>query len=225
MESLPKIISITFILTTIATVYFFFRATRSLPVILFAIAPWMLFQMVISLLGFYQTTDTMPPRFAMAVIPPLLLIAALFLTATGRRFIDAMDTSMLTLLHIVRIPVELVLFQLFVHSLIPEVMTFEGRNFDIVSGLTAPLIYYFGYVKKVLPRSVMITWNIVCLALLINIVSHAALSLPGPFQQMSFDQPNRAVLYYPFIWLPSLVVPLVLLSHLVSLRQLTRSRL
>lgn len=24
-------------------------------------------------------------------------------------------------------------------------MTFEGRNFDILSGLSAPLVYYFGF--------------------------------------------------------------------------------
>jgi hypothetical protein len=47
-------------------------------------------------------------------------------------------------------------------------------------------------------------------------------SLPHfPFQQFAFDQPNIAVLYFPFIWLPSCVVPLVLLSHLAAIRQLS----
>jgi hypothetical protein len=220
MESLPKIIPLAFIFTTIATVYFFYRAIRSLPVVLFGVVPWLLFQMVISLLGFYQTTGTMPPRFAMAIVPPLVIIVALFLTDAGRKFIDKMDMSMLTLLHVVRIPVELVLFQLFAYSFVPEVMTFEGRNFDILSGLTAPVVYYYGYIKKSIPDRIMIVWNVLCLALLVNVVVHAALALPSPLQQIAFDQPNRAVLYYPFIWLPACVVPLVLLAHLVTLRQL-----
>jgi hypothetical protein len=37
---------------------------------------------------------------------------------------------------------------------------------------------------------------------------------------MAFDQPNIAILYFPFVWLPSVVVPGVLLAHLVSLRKL-----
>lgn len=93
-------------------------------------------------------------------------------------------------------------------------MTFEGRNFDILSGLTAPIIFYFGFVTKQLDRKVILIWNFICLALLINIVVVAILSAPFPFQQFAFDQPNIAVLYFPFNWLPSCVVPLVLLSHL-----------
>ncbi|HVF96549.1 MAG TPA: hypothetical protein VM871_04480, partial [Flavisolibacter sp.] len=40
----------------------------------------------------------------------------------------------------------------------------------------------------------------------------------------AFDQPNIAVLYFPFIWLPSFIVPVVLLSHLVCIRQLLKWR-
>jgi hypothetical protein len=95
-------------------------------------------------------------------------------------------------------------------------MTFEGRNFDIISGITAPLIYYFGYHQKVLSNKLMLTWNILCIGLLLNIVINAVLSAPFAFQQFAFEQPNIAVLYFPFNWLPSLVVPLVLFAHLAN---------
>jgi hypothetical protein len=39
-------------------------------------------------------------------------------------------------------------------------------------------------------------------------------------QQIAFDQPNIGVMYFPFVWLPACIVPLVLLSHLASLYQL-----
>ncbi|MEO8588376.1 MAG: hypothetical protein ABI432_03330 [Flavobacteriales bacterium] len=63
-------------------------------------------------------------------------------------------------------------------------------------------------------------WNIACIGLLVNIVARAVLSAPFPFQQLAFDQPNIAVLYFPFVWLPCCVVPLVLLAHLATLRKL-----
>jgi hypothetical protein len=53
-----------------------------------------------------------------------------------------------------------------------------------------------------------------------NIVLNAVLSVPTAFQQFAFDQPNIAILYFPFNLLPAVVVPLVLLSHLVVIRQL-----
>ena len=44
-----------------------------------------------------------------------------------------------------RVGVEVVLFWLFIKRVVPESMTFEGRNFDIISGITAPFVAYFAY--------------------------------------------------------------------------------
>jgi hypothetical protein len=126
----------------------------------------------------------------------------------------------MTLLHTVRVLVEIVLFLLFIHKAVPGRMTFEGRNFDILAGLTAPVIFYFGFIRKRLDRKIILMWNFICLGLLLNIVVNAVLSAPFPFQKFAFDQPNIAILYFPFNWLPSCVVPLVLLSHLATIRQL-----
>lgn len=177
-------------------------------------------QAFIGLTGFYTVTDTIPPRFLLLVLPPILFIIGLFTTSKGRQYVDRLDAKTLTVLHTIRIPVEIVLFWLFVNKTVPELMTFEGRNFDIISGLTAPIIFYFGYIRKQLDRKIILIWNFICLGLLINIVANAILSTPFPFQKFAFDQPNIAVLYFPFNWLPSCVVPLVLLSHLATIRQL-----
>jgi hypothetical protein len=113
-----------------------------------------------------------------------------------------------------------VLLWLAIYKTIPQLMTFEGRNFDILSGITAPFIYYFGYVTGKLHRSLLLIWNLLCIALLVNVVTIAILAVPTPFQKLAFDQPNIAVLYLPFIWLPAVLVPMVLFSHLVCIRQL-----
>ena len=134
---------------------------------------------------------------------------------------DSLPLTNLTYLNTVRIAVELVLFWLFVHKAVPELITFEGRNFDILSGITAPFIAYFGLTKRKLSRPVILIWNLICLALLINIVGYALLSTPSPFQQFAFDQPNLAISTFPFSWLPTFLVPVVLFGHLVSIRQLT----
>ncbi len=101
-------------------------------------------------------------------------------------------------------------------------MTFEGRNFDILSGLTAPFIFYFVFIKKTFGRRILLIWNFICLGLLINIVINAILSAPFQFQKFAFDQPNIAILYFPFVWLPGFIVPLILFSHLAAIRQLLK---
>lgn len=224
MENLPVYITIGFILTTLVTVFFFYKATNYSKLALVIIACWLIIQGIIGMTGFYTISNTTPPRFLLSVLPPFLLIILLFTTKKGKVFIDKLDTKTLTLLHIIRIPVELILLGLFINKTIPELMTFEGRNFDILSGLSAPFIYYFGFVKKSLDKKLILTWNFLCLALLVNIVTIAILSAPFTFQKLAFNQPNVAVLYFPFVWLPCCIVPIVLLSHLASIRQLYKRK-
>jgi hypothetical protein len=105
-------------------------------------------------------------------------------------------------------------------------MTFTGRNFDIVAGITAPLIYFICFKgDKVKNRSLLLGWNFICLGLLLNIVINAVLSAPFSFQQFAFYQPNIAVLYFPFILLPSFIVMIVLYSHLAAIRRLFKNKI
>ncbi|HEY1060693.1 MAG TPA: hypothetical protein VGE44_03370 [Daejeonella sp.] len=223
MENLPSYISILFGLTTIATAWIFYKAAGNSKPVLMVILIWLAVQAFIASSGFYTVTDTFPPRFLLLVLPPFLAIAGLFMSPKGRNFIDSLNLKSLTILHTIRIQVEIVLYFLFTSKVIPELMTFEGRNFDVLSGITAPLIFYFAFVKKRFGRKIILIWNVICLGLLINIVINAVLSAPFPFQQFAFNQPNIAVLYFPFIWLPCCVVPLVLLSHLSAIRQLSNN--
>ena len=224
MENIPAYISWGFIFTVAITLFFLFKATRPSVKIAAVVLLWLLLQLYIAGTGFYLTTTTMPPRFLLLIVPPLITIAALLLTSKGKKWIAKLDTKWLTYLHIVRVPVEIILLCLFMYKQIPKLMTFEGSNFDIVSGLTAPLIAYFGYSKKILSTSVLLLWNFICLALLMNIVISAVLSAPFTFQQLAFDQPNVAVLYFPFVLLPGFIVPAVLFAHLVNIRQLLTER-
>ena len=213
-------VSLVFGLTTLLTVWLFYRATQQSKTTLIVLLGWMALQGMLGLTGFYQETRSVPPRFPALIGPPLFLIIGLLLTQRGRQYIETLRLDRLTFLHVVRIPVEVVLFWLFLGKAVPQVMTFEGRNFDILSGITAPIVYYVGFVKRQLPRNVLLVWNLVCLGLLVNIVLTAALAAPTPFQQIAFEQPNIGILYFPFVWLPSVVVPLVLMAHVSAFWQL-----
>lgn len=224
LKDLPFYIPLLFILTTLVTFLFFIAAVKknnlgkTILTISLIIITWLLLHAVLSLQKFYLVTDTMPPRFVVLVVPSFLLIIILFVTQSGRRFIDSISPKILTQLHVVRVFVEIILFWLCIYKFIPKLMTFEGRNFDILAGLTAPFIAYYGFVKHKLGNTFILVWNIIALILLLNIVVNAILSAPFRFQQFAFDQPNVAILYFPFVWLPCFIVPVVLFSHLALIR-------
>ncbi len=222
MESVSVFTVIMFVLTTIATLWLFYIASNENKKVVVAILIWGLIVGVLGVLGFYEKLGEVPPRFVFLLGPVTLFVLLLFITKNGRRFIDSLDIKWLTLLHVVRLPVEVVLHSIFLSGLIPVYMTFEGYNFDIVSGITAPIVYYLIFVKKILGNRFLLFWNFACLALLLNILTIAVLSAQTPFQKLAFDQPNVGVTYFPFVWLPTIIVPIVLLSHLASIRKLLR---
>lgn len=227
MAGLPDLSSAldgTFIGTTLLGVWLFYRAANYSGRVLGLLAGWLLLQSLLALGGFYAVASSRPPRLLLALLPPALVIAALFNTVAGRRFLDGLRLDRLTLVHVVRVPVELVLLWLFLYKAVPQLMTFEGRNYDVLSGLSAPVVYYLVFRSRQLDWRGLLAWNIGCLLLLLNIVVNAGLAAPTVVQQFAFDQPNVAVLYFPFIALPSCLVPLVALAHLAAMRRLLRDR-
>lgn len=183
---------------------------------------WLAAQALLGVLDFYKDLSAVPPRLLFLPVPALLTIAVLLSLNQSRNWLLQADLKLLTWLHVVRIPVELTLYLLFLHGGVPKIMTFEGANPDILSGISAIpvalLLFRGGKVRK----AGLIIWNLACLALLVNIVYHAVFSTPYPFQKYGFEQPNVAIFYFPFLWLPAFVVPVVLLAHLSSLVQLLK---
>ncbi len=228
IEGIPPYISISFIVTTFAAIgLLFFAIKQSVPesaaakIVAVGISFWLFFTAILSLGGFYLDTAGFPPRVVSAPFTALLFILLLFVFFRNS-LVGRLPLKLLTLVHIVRIPVEIVLWWLYRNGQIPEIMTFQGLNFDILAGLSAPLIYLLAFRKQQVNTTLLIGWNIICLMLLINIVVIAIFSLPTEFQKFGLSQPNKAVLHFPYIWLPAIVVPIVLFAHLSSLYQLFR---
>jgi hypothetical protein len=220
MEQLPLFIPIVFILSIVLAMYFLYKALGGFSKFMYILSVWLLIQALLGQSGFYYMHGSGSPRFLLLILPPLIFIVLKMSTSRGRYLTGKPDLKWLMLVHILRIPVELVLFWLFLHRAIPRIMTFEGRNLDVLAGITAPLIYYFGYVKNQLPLRVILTWNFISLVLLLNIVVIAVLSMPFPIQQFGFEQPDIALFYFPFVWLPGCLVPMVIFAHVFTIHQM-----
>ena len=124
-------------------------------------------------------------------------------------------------MHIVRIPVEVCLYWLYLHKTVPELMTFAGDNMDIAVGITAPVLYFTCFKwREVRSKNLLLAWNIIGLVFLGSIMTNGLLSAPTIFQRQAFEQPNIAVMYFPFVWLPGFIVMAVLFSHLVMIKRL-----
>ncbi len=224
MDKVSITLNVFFIITTCLAVWLFYRAANHSKTFLIMAIIWMAIQWLIGRTNFYDNQTAVPPRFVLLIAPPFGLMLLMFFTTSGKKFINSLQIKHLTLIHTIRIPVEITLYYLFLYKVIPQIMTFEGRNMDIIAGVTAPIIYYICFVKQKLSNTFLILWNILGMLLLVNIITIAILSAKTPFQQFAFDQPNIAVGHFPFNWLPSVIVPLVLFAHLSSVWQMIRQK-
>ncbi len=203
-----------FLLITLLTLFLFYIGTgKNLRVVLIFIA-W---QLVIGLLSFFEVFKEKPLLFPLAIIATTLLSFLSFKMVS----IKKLNTNYLLGIHILRIPVELCLYQLFLKGQIPEIMTFTGWNFDILIGLSALAILIYQFVKKKnLARHFFLFWNVIGLLFLSVIVIIAILSSPLPIQKFAFDQPNVALLEFPYSFLPTCIVPIVFISHFLLIKHL-----
>jgi len=114
-----------------------------------------------------------------------------------------------------RILVELAIHQAVVEGVAPPQMTWSGRNLDVLAGLGALVLAPFA---AKLPAWSLFAWNAIGLALLVNVVSVAMLSLPTPFQV--FEPDNVWLAFFPFSWLPLVLAMMAWLGHVVIFKRL-----
>ena len=209
-----------FLLATLLSVRFFYVGTgkdkRVLAISLF----WTLLIGGIAATGFFKEVTATPPRFLLVLLGGVALSGYLIATIRTAR----VNANSLLLVHAARVAVEMVLYQLGLNGELPMSMTFEGCNYDLLVGLSALALYFYGWVSGKKPdRRLLILWNGYGILSLTLIVTIAILSAPLPIQQLAFDRPNVAVLRFPFVLLPAYLVPLVFASHILALKTLRTS--
>lgn len=194
------------------------RALRGSIAIPLAILGWLALTAALALNGFFEDFSSIPPRVVFAVAPPFFVV--IIATWKAPRALHAAPPRLFVTYQGFRVFMEVVLFMLYYVGVLPQQMTWEGRNFDVVVGLTAPLAAWICLRRGREMRGVMIAWNLISMLILANIMVVGLLSAPTPFRVFTEGPANSVVALWPWIWLPSFVVPMALAGHLFSLRQL-----
>lgn len=184
-----------------------------------AAAAWLIATGGLALSGLLSNFEAFPPPLLRVVLPTLLATAALSFSSLATGWLQRWTLAGLVGFQAFRLPLELVMHDAYREGVMPVQMTFTGRNFDILTGLLAIPLAWLLY-RRQAPRALVWAWNFMGLALLVNVVSVAILSMPGPLQQFVNQPPNVWVGYFPFTWLPAVLVPLALAGHILVARKL-----
>lgn len=166
--------------------------------------------------GVLSHWDWKPPTFLLVVVATFVMTGWLSFGRVGLRLARFVPLWVLVGVHGFRLPLELAMHEMANRHIMPSVMSYSGRNFDIVTGLTALLV------AAALRRGsggsrLALIWNWIGLGLLVNVVGVALLATPV-FEYFGPAQVNTWVTLTPFIWLPTVMVLAAFAGHIIVFR-------
>jgi hypothetical protein len=179
---------------------------------------WFLYAGLMGHFGIVSNPLMRPPGIAFIVVPVLLFLILLIVRpSASAQAVLALPLWLILGTQCFRIGVELFLHQLWIEGLVPRMMTFAGANIDIYIGLSAPLIAWLS-TRGRWGLKLAGAWNILGLLALLNVVTRAVLTAPGPLNLIHSEVPDRMLGTFPFLLIPGFFVPLAVVLHLLAIR-------
>ena len=181
---------------------------------------WMAITWIAGASGVLRAWDRRPPPFAFLIAGIVLVSCTLAFSRVGRHLAAWAPLWALVAVQSFRLPLELAMHSMYERGIMPIEMTYTGRNFDIVTGATAPIVAALVFLG-IGGRRLVAAWNLLGFALLLNVVIVAILATPV-FSHFGSEHLNTFVTYVPFVWLPAVMVSAALAGHLIIARALAR---
>lgn len=179
---------------------------------------WLVYISAVSVTGIFSSPK-LPPRIPILLVFPAFLFFIYFFTSKHfKNFIAQTPPAWPVYFQSFRIVVELLIWWLFLKGIFPQSATFDGHNFDILIGLTAPLIAYFTFTNPKLGKTIFILWNVAGLATLVIIVS--IIMRHSYFPSLQSDPNNilnKGFGTFPYMFLPGFLMPIAVFMHIFSL--------
>jgi hypothetical protein len=192
-------------------------ARRRAFVAFLGMGAWMALLGGVASTGVLARFDLRPPPMAGAFAGTVVVSLAFALSPWGKRLALGLPLGALVGFQAFRLPLELVMHQAATEGVMPSVMSFNGYNFDIVTGVAATLVGVWFLVGRP-PRLVVVAFNALgsTLLLVVSAVAMAALPL---FAAFGPDQLNVWVTRFPYIWM-AVMVGSALVGHVLLARRL-----
>jgi hypothetical protein len=196
------------------------RESRTTVRVGLASGAWLLYTALIASAGLLARTDFKPLPMLLLFLPLVALSVSFAFSRVGGRLAQTTPLQWLLGLHAFRLPLELVMHEAAREQVMPVQMTFTGWNFDILTGLSATIVCLgWSYLRPT--RAWTLAFNVLGSLLLSAIVAIALASLPA-FHRFGTEpeQLNTWVAYFPYVWLPAVLVAAALIGHLLLWRRL-----
>ena len=193
-------------------------SARYLTVAVFII--WFVLALVGSLFGVFNSETEPPILLGLAVVLPVATFALAYQALPGfRQVVSSLDLRVLTWAQTWRV-VGVVFLILYQRGLLPGVFALPAGWGDIAIGVTAPVVAWFW--RPPYPHKTFIVWNVLGLLDLVMAVSFGILASRTPMGIVAGDVTTRLMAMFPLSLIPTFLVPLFLIFHLICLSRVRK---
>ncbi len=186
---------------------------------LIGLAAWIVYGGLLGYGGVIGNSALLPPGLFYLLAPIIMFVMFMARSRTGLTAALSFPVWLLMGMESFRFVVEIFLHQLWRDGQLPKMMSFHGANFDILIGLSAPIVAWLFATRKISGRTALL-WNVTGIAMLANVALRGVLTAPGPLNLFATEVPNVAIGTFPFSYIPGLMVPLALVLHVLAIRAL-----
>lgn len=174
----------------------------------------------LSISGVLETFE-LPPRFVVFIILPVFIFTGIFLNKQkNKEWIQQIPTSWLVLVQSFRLIVEIIFVFSITAGILPENVTIEGYNMDMIFAVSAVLVW-FAYTRKWIGEQVLLAWNYLGLVVLASIIFvfmttiFASEAVYGEYIPMSIE-----FTMWPYNLVAGFLMPSAVFIHVLSIVQL-----
>ena len=199
-------------------------SNKDKTILLLGLGAWQVFIFAIAETGIIKSYD-FPPVFALAYILPSFIFTGVFLFRNrNKQWIKSIPEHWIVYFQSFRIVVETLFVFSFAQGIFNVQVTIEGYNFDMVFALTAPIVAFLVYTKKVLSRKVIIIWNCIGLMVLASVIVLFLTSIYKPELYGSATPllPLEAM-EYPYVLIAGFLMPVAVFLHVLSILQVRKN--
>jgi hypothetical protein len=183
---------------------------------MYGFVAWFLYLSSLSNNGFLNDF-TLPPKLPLFVVIPILLVVVWYSKRPYvLKTIKPVPVERFIYIQAFRILVELLIWGAFLQGIFPEIVTFNGMNFDIWVGVSALVVGYLAQKNKI-SKTLLIAWNVLGMLVLaftiFQFINYYFLS------DYAADVQSERFTKLPYLFLPAVFVPIAVFYHLLSIRQ------
>jgi len=186
------------------------------------LACWIAADWALAVKGVFHQSLGKIPAIPIAIVLPLLLG---FLVLTRSRavasLLDATPPSWLIGFQVYRI-LGAFFFVYWIHGAMPGAFALPAGIGDVATGLFALPAAVWVASGSPVGRKIGVRWNWFGLIDFALAITMGMLTSPGPAHLLAREHPNTLIADFPAAMTPAFVVPLSILLHVLSLRQLKR---